>query len=165
MRMIRRISTLLLLIGLVSVGMAQPTVDAIVVYEAHNILGQDYALVHESIVLTSQEPSVEHGNNPTNQFVVPISESDVGGFQLLQLIAPDYWDVWVALDPIYVLTAQNPLAECAETAQLVCGEAVCWVCVTEVSCSFGCQDGAGNCEAAPPCGPDNDTPTGCVFCY
>src|SRR3990172_9386873 len=67
-------------------------------------------------------------------------------YATLAAVDPELAEVWASVASL--------LTECAATAQSVCGEGqVCYVCVYENSCSYGCRAADGSCQPAPPCGP------------
>ncbi len=101
-------------------------------------------------------PSVQHGNNPTWIGVniagaIFAVEEDVYAMLAALTDITEWNEVGAGGDD------QGPAQDCAALAVLTCGEGrVCWVCYTSdgnQSCSFACQDEAGGCEPAPPCGP------------
>ncbi len=97
----------------------------------------------------------QHGNNPNLEWV----GVNIGG-ELFAMPADEYL-ILDALTDIGGLTmAASDAQQCGELALLLCGEGnICCFCYSgngNQSCSFSCQDSAGDCEPCPECGPDFD---------
>jgi len=82
---------------------------------------------------------------------------NIGGS--LFAVPADQYEILSALTDIdHWQMAPNNAAACGELAVLLCGKGqICCFCYSgngQQSCSFSCQDSAGDCEACPECGPD-----------
>ena len=69
-------------------------------------------------------------------------------YAVLAAVDPDLAEVWAGIASL--------LTECVNAANYTCGAGhVCWVCVYENSCSYGCGNPlvVGGCAPVPPCGP------------
>ncbi len=101
----------------------------------------------------------EHGNNPTWQWV----GVNIGG-ELFAISNDEYLILAALADIDGLAIAAGNAQQCGELAVLICGEGqICCFCYTgngNQSCSFSCQDDAGDCEPCPECGrssPDYST--------
>ena len=94
-----------------------------------------------------------HGNNPTWDWV----GVNVGG-ELFAMPADEYLILSALTDIADAALAAGNAGQCGELAILICGEGqICCFCYSGdgvQSCSFSCQDAAGDCEPCPECGPD-----------
>ncbi len=98
----------------------------------------------------------EHGNNPTWQWV----GVNIGG-ELFAMPADEYLILAALTDIDGLVMSAGNAQQCGELALLLCGEGnICCFCFSgngNQSCSFSCQDSAGDCEPCPECGPDIST--------
>ncbi len=103
-----------------------------------------------------------HGNNPGQSNTQPIFFQWIGVNIAGTLVAftPDEYAILSALTDIDSFAGRmlNNAGQCGELAVMLCGEGgICCFCYSgngNQSCSFSCQDAAGDCEACPECGPD-----------
>ena len=96
----------------------------------------------------------EHGNNPRQWVGV-----NIGG-ELFAMPADEFLILDALTDIDGLTMAASDAQQCGELALLLCGEGnICCFCYSgngNQSCSFSCQDSAGDCEPCPECGPDFD---------
>ena len=97
----------------------------------------------------------QHGNNPNLEWV----GVNIGG-ELFAMPADEYLILDALTDIDGLAVAASDAHQCGELALLLCGEGnICCFCYSgngNQSCSFSCQDSAGDCEPCPECGPDFD---------
>ncbi len=100
----------------------------------------------------------DHGNSPAQPMVLQWVGVNIGG-ELFAMRSDEYL-ILAALTDIdgWQMVSPNNAAACGKLAVLICGEGqICCFCFTgngQQSCSFSCQDLAGDCEPCPECGPD-----------
>ena len=98
----------------------------------------------------------QHGNNPNLEWV----GVNIGG-ELFAMPADEYLILSTLTDfGDMAMAAGGNAVDCGNLADLICSEGqICCFCYSgngNQSCSFSCQDSAGDCEPCPECGPDFD---------
>ena len=116
------------------------------------------ALCAAPCIVAGHGNNPRHGTNTTQPMFFQWVGVNIGGE--LFAVPSDQYAILSALTDIngWQMAAPSNAVACGELAILLCGEGqICCFCFSgngQQSCSFSCQDDAGDCEPCPECGPD-----------
>ena len=116
------------------------------------------ALCAAPCIVAGHGNSPRHGNNTTQPIFFQWVGVDIGG-ELFAMPADEYLILSTLTDfGDMAMAAGGNAVDCGNLAVLICGEGqICCFCYSgngNQSCSFSCQDAAGDCAPCPECGPD-----------
>ena len=115
------------------------------------------ALCAAPCIVAGHGNNPSHGTNTTQPMFFQWVGVNIGG-ELFAMPADEYLILNALTDIDGLAMAASDAQQCGELALLLCGEGqICCFCYSgngNQSCSFSCQDSAGDCEPCPECGPD-----------